>query len=129
MPLLGDFNYGDFVLHGERNSVFGFLSAHVEPAWEDIEARLRQPGLLGTSPIRSDIDRLHRVIAALADAIGGQRLVPFAVCPSCGSRSVVFGDSKPLGIRGIPRVTFDEYKRLPDAMKSQRLRELWQQFG
>jgi hypothetical protein len=137
MPVLSDFSYGDFILHGERNCVFGFLSAHNEPAWEDIETRLQRVGLLAASPTRTDIDRFHRVIAASADAISGQRLVPFPVCPSCGSHSVAYGDSMPheIGdfiredIREIPRVTFETYQLLSDATKTERVGELWRQFS
>src|SRR6267154_6330297 len=121
MPLLSDFSYGQFILHGERQSVFGFLSAHDEPAWEDIDDRLLRAGLFSASATRPDIDRFHRVVAASADAIGGQHLVPFPVCPSCGSRSVAYGDSRPQGIRDVPRVTFGEYQLLSDEMKSHRL--------
>jgi len=129
MPLLGDFSYGQFILHGERQSVFGFLSAHDKPAWEDIDARLLRAGLFSASAIRPDIDRFQRVVAASADAIGGQRLVPFPVCPSCGSRSVAYGDSRPQGIRDVPRVTFGEYQLLSDEMRSHKLAELWRQFA
>jgi hypothetical protein len=137
MPVLSDFSYGEFILHGERNCVFGFLCAHNEPAWEDIETRLKQAGLLAASPTRTDIDHFHRVIASSADAISGQRLVPFPVCPSCGSRSVAYGDSKPheIGdfiredIREIPRVTFEAFQLLSDATKTERVGELWRQLS
>lgn len=127
MPLLGDFSYGEFILHGERQRVFGFLSAHDEPAWEDIDARLRRVALLSDSPSRPEIDRLHRVIAATADSIAGQRLVPFPVCPSCGARSVACGDSDPQGIHEIPRVTFQWYRSLSDAERSRRVEQLWKE--
>ena len=129
MPYLGDFNYGAFILHGERDTVFGFLSAPNELTWKDIEARLQQRGLLTTSPTRSAIARLQRVIAASADAINGQRLVPFPVCPSCGSRSVAYGDSKPLDISEVPSVTFGQYQSLSDEMRSQRVEKLWKEFA
>ena len=69
IPLLGDHSYSQFILHGERGSVFGYLSAYEEPAWEDITARLGW--LFTTSRNRADIDRFQRVIAASADPIGG----------------------------------------------------------
>ena len=125
MPLLSDFSYGEFILHGKRQHVFGFLSSLDEPAWDDIDARLRQAGLFSAFATGRDIDRFHRVIAASADAIGGQRLVPFPVCPSCGSRSIAYGDSKPQDIRSVPRVTFSEYQQLSSEMKSQKVAELW----
>ena len=133
MPALGDFSYGEFILHGARSCVFGFLCAHEEPAWEDIQTRLQRAGLLPTSPHRTDIDRFHRVVAAAADTKGEQRLVPFPVCPSCGSRSTAYGDSRPhdIGdfkhqdIREIPSVTFGEYQLLSDQQRTDRLRELW----
>lgn len=125
MPLLGDFTYGQFIFHGERQHVFGFLSALDEPEWEDIEARLRQAAFLSDSPSQQEIDRLHRVIAASADSINGHRLVPFPVCPSCGERSVTYGDSEPQGIYEIPSVTFQQYQTLSDSERSRRVEQLW----
>ncbi len=132
MPLLSDFSYGEFIFHGERGGVYGFLLALEEPAWEDIETRLQRVGVLAVSPTQKntkDIDRFHRVIAACSDAIGGQALVPFPVCPSCQSHSIAYGDSTPLGIRDIPRVTFGAYQLLSEAMKTERVGELWRQFS
>jgi hypothetical protein len=128
MPLLSDFSYGEFILHGERQTIFGFLSAHDEPAWDDIEGRLRRAGLFSASATRLEIDRFQRVIAASADTISGERLVLFPVCPSCGSRSLAYDDSKPQGIRDVPRVTFGEYQLLSDEMRTQKVTELWRQF-
>jgi hypothetical protein len=127
MPVLSDFSYGEFIFHGERQRVFGFLSAHEEPAWEDIDARLRRAALLGDSPSRPEINRLHRVIAAAADSIAGQRLVPLPVCPSCGARSVAYGDSDPQGIHEIPSVTFQQYQSLSDSERSERVEQLWRE--
>ena len=125
MPLLSDFSYGEFIFHGERQRVFGFLSAHDEPAWEDIEARLRRAALLSDSPSCSEIDRFHRVIAAAADSIAGQRLVPMPVCPSCGARA--YGDSDPQGIHEIPGVTFQQYQSLSDSERLRRVEQLWRE--
>ena len=128
MPLLSDFSYGEFIFHGERQHVFGFLSSYDEPAWSDIEARLSVAASLGDSLTRPQIDRFHRVIAAAADFISGQRLVPFPVCPSCGSRSVTYGDFDPQDIREIPGVTFQQYQSLSDAERSRRIEQLWRDF-
>src|SRR5690349_13737073 len=53
MPVLSDFSYGEFIFYGGREQVFGFLSAHYEPAWEDIAARSRRAAFLGDSPAHS----------------------------------------------------------------------------
>ncbi|MBK8093779.1 MAG: hypothetical protein IPK32_17835 [Verrucomicrobiaceae bacterium] len=127
MPLLSDFSYGEFIFHGERQCVFGFLSAQDEPAWEDIEVRLRRSALLGDRPTRPQIERLHRVIAVAADSIAGQRLVSFPVCPSCGARSVAYGDSDPQGIHEIPQVSFQQYQSLSDSERSRRVEQLWRE--
>jgi hypothetical protein len=39
-PLLSDFAYGDFILHGEKGDVFGFLPALNNSTWEEITSRL-----------------------------------------------------------------------------------------
>jgi hypothetical protein len=127
MPLLGDFSYGQFIFQGERQRVFGYLAALDEPAWEDIDARLRRAALLGNSPSSSEIDHLHRVIAAAADSIAGQQLVPLPVCPLCGARSVAYGDSDPQGIHEIPSVTFQQYQSLSDSERSRRVEQLWRE--
>ena len=129
MPLLSDFSYGEFIFHGERDHVFSFLSAFEEAAWDDIENRLRQAGLLADSPSRQQVQLMHRVIAAAADMISGQRLVPFPVCPSCGSSSVTYGDSEPQGIREIPGVTFNQYQMLSTTERSRRVEQLWTEFS
>ena len=129
MPLLGDQSYGQFILFGERGGAFGYLSAFDEPAWDDITKRLERARLFTTSERRADVDRLQRVIAASADAISGQSLGLLPVCPSCHSDSVAYGDSKPLGIRELPSVTFHGYQLLSDEQKTDRLCELWRQFS
>jgi hypothetical protein len=126
MPVLSDFSYGEFIFYGGREQMFGFLSAHYEPAWEDIAARSRRAAFLGDSPAHSEIDRLHRVIAAAADSIAGDRLVPCPVCPSCGGRSVAYGD--PQGIREIQTVTFQQYQSLSDTERTHRVEQLWREF-
>jgi len=128
MPLLGDQSYGQFVFFGEKGGAFGYLSAIEEPACEDIDKRLKRAGLFTTSRNRSEIERFQRVIAALADSIGGQSLIPSPVCPSCRSSSIAHGDATPLEIREIPSVTFHDYQALSDKTKTERLCELWRQF-
>jgi hypothetical protein len=127
MPLLGDFSYGQFVFHGERGSAFGYLQALEAGAWEDITARLRREALFPSSPTSEQIGHFHRVVAASADAISGQRLFSYPVCPSCQSYAVSYGDSTPTVIREIPAVTFEEYLALPDVARTQRLLQLWKE--
>lgn len=125
MPLLSDFSYGQFIFHGERGSVFGYLQALEDSAWEDMTARLQRIGLFPSSATSEQIDHFHRVVAASTDAISGQRLVSYPICPSCQSHTVSYGDSTPSVIREIPAVTFEEYLALPDATRTQRLLQLW----
>lgn len=125
VPLPGDQSYGQFIFHGKKGGVFGYLSSFEEPAWEDITGRLGRAGLVATSASRADIERLQRVIAASADPIGGQRLVLLPVCPGCHSQSVEYWDSKPLDIHQIPGVTFSGYQMLSDGERTENLRRLW----
>jgi hypothetical protein len=127
IPLLGDQSYGQFIFHGEKGKVFGYLSSLGEPAWEDITGRLGRAGLFASSKTRAEIERLQRVIAASADPISGQRLVLLPVCPACRSQSIEYGDSKPLDIRQIPSVTFSGYEILSDMTRTESLRQLWEQ--
>jgi hypothetical protein len=125
IPLLDDFSYGSFVLHGENGGVFGFLTSLECPPWEDIESRLQT--ITGqrkfTSP--ADISRFQAVIASCADDIEGQPLHLTPVCPFCRSHSLEYGDSRPLDSRRIPAVTFTEFQSLSDSSKMQRLAEFW----
>jgi len=129
IPQLGDQSYGQFIFHGEKGSVFGYLSAFEEPAWEDIMGRLEGAGLFTASRSRADIDHFQRVIAASADPINGQTLFLYPICPGCRSRSVEYGDSNPLDIREIPGVTFRGYHALSDQNRTERLRQLWEDFA
>lgn len=128
IPLLGDQSYGQFILHGEKGGVFGYLCAFEEPAWEDITNKLRQLGFFTDLPTR-DITRFQRAIAVSADQISGQKLDLFDVCPSCKSHSIDVWDSKPQGIVEIPTVSFNDYNRLPNEERIEKLGELWKQFG
>ena len=107
--------------------MFGYLSSFEEPAWEDITERLRRAELFTSSKSRTDIDRFQRVIAASADPITGQKLVLLPVCPGCHSRSVEYGDSKPLDVREVPGVTFGGYQSLSDQSRMEALRRLWEE--
>jgi hypothetical protein len=129
MPLLGDQSYGQFIFHGDKGDVFVYLPAFEEPAWDDITKRLKDAGLFADSADGPEIDRFQRVIAASADSIRRQTLELFPSCPRCHSDSVSYGDSKPLGIHEIPRVTFDKYQLLSDEQKTTRLCELWRQLA
>ncbi len=128
MPLLAGQSYGQFIFRGDKGDVFGYLSAFEESAWEDITKRLKDAGLFSDSGSRTEIERFQRVIAASADPIRRQKLELFPSCPRCHSDSVSYGDSKPLRIHEIPRVTFCEYQLLSDDQKTTRLCELWRQF-
>jgi hypothetical protein len=125
IPLLGDQTYGQFIFHGEKGSVFGYLSASEEPAWEDITERLERAGLLTTPRSRPDIEHLQRVIAASADPINGETLLLYPICPGCRSRSVEYGDSRPSDTREIPGVTFRDYHALSEQNRTESLRQLW----
>ncbi len=129
LPLLGDQSYGQFILHGDRGGVFGFLSAFEEPAWENISEKLRRVQPFTPSPTRTGIGHLQHAVAALADTINGQALVLFPVCPSCHSESIAYGDSRPLDVREIPSVTFHDYGLLSEDQKTEKVRELWRHFA
>lgn len=127
IPLLGDQSYGQFILHGEKGDVFGYLSAFDNPVWEDIANRLKDAGLFSYSDSQTEVERFQRVIAASADPIGSQALELSPSCPSCHCDSLSYSDLTPLGVRGIPSVTFYEYQKLADG-KTARLCELWKKF-
>jgi len=125
IPLLGDFAYGSFVLHGERGSVFGYLSTFECPFWDDIKSRLLTIAGQREFKSRADISRFQGVVASCADKIDGQPLDLAPACPFCHSRSVDYGDTKPLHSGEIPAVTFTAFLALSDTAKTQRLEQLW----
>lgn len=127
IPLLGDFSYGQLILHGTRGAVFGYLSALGCPAFEDIRSRLLAIAGWREFP-RSEISRFQEVMASCADEIGGQPLGLEPVCPFCRSAAVdCYGDSKPVATDEIRGVTFTGYQSLSDSAKTQKLAELWKQ--
>ncbi len=126
VPLLGDQSYGEFIFHGDSGSSFGLVRAGEEPAWKDIEDRLRQARLF-TSATRPEIEHFQRVVAASADRINGQTLLLYPICPGCRSRSIEYGESKPLDVRTIPTVSFRNYDLLSDTKKLESLRQLWEE--
>lgn len=119
---------GQLILYGRQGSTFGYLAAFEEPAWQDIIDKLRQMGLLRKFPSPND-DRRREVIAVSADAIDGQPLTISPICPSCYSESVDYDDSKPLDVREIPCVTFQDYQSIPEEQKAERLYQLWGEAG
>ncbi len=126
VPLLGDQSYGEFIFHGESGTSFGLLRTSEEPAWNDIADRLRRAGLF-TSATRPEVEHFQRVVAASADHINGQTLLLYPICPGCRSRSIEYGESKPLDVRTIPTVSFRDYHLLSDTEKLEGLRQLWKE--
>jgi len=98
IPLLDDFAYGSFVLHGEKGGVFGFLSALECPSWADIESRLHTITDQREFTSSADISRFQEVIACCTDNLEGQPLCLTPVCPFCRSHSLEYGGSKPLNM-------------------------------
>src|SRR3954468_17629194 len=124
IPLLGDQSHGQFIFHGEKGGVFGFLFAIEEQAWKDMDERLGRAGLFLSPPAGPDIEHFQRVLAACADPINGQKLLVYPICSGCGSRAIDSWDSKPLNVGEIPSVSFRDYQLLSDHKKMERLREL-----
>jgi hypothetical protein len=126
IPLLSDFSYGEFVLHGVRGGVFGYLSAFDSPSFEDIHSRLLT--IAGRQEFaRDESSRFQEVVASCADEISGQTLGLHPVCPFCHSDDVDYGDSKPVAADQIRGVTFTGFQSLSDAAKTQKLAGLWKQ--
>ena len=125
IPLLSDFDYGSFVLHGENGGVFGYLSAFECPFWEDIESRLHTITGQRKFTLSADISRFQEVIANCADEIDGQPLRLMPVCPFCHSHSLEYGSTAPLDFHEIPIVTFTRFQSLSDSERMERLAEFW----
>jgi hypothetical protein len=122
-PLLSDFSYGEFILHGR--GVAAHLNSIAEPAWDDIDSRLAAAGLLSANPPRDEIDRMQAVIAAAADRVGGQRLHIRRVCPHCQSFNVRYGVHDPRQFHPVPRATYEGYLGLADGARNELLARLW----
>lgn len=125
MPVLSDFDYGEFVFHGR--AVHGYLNAITEPAWDDIAARLRAMGLLPGESVDDERTRLRAVVAALADRIGGQPLFEHPVCPHCSSHDFANGDSAAGGYHDLPAVTFAIYAALTEEQRDAIVADAWKQ--
>lgn len=125
MPVLSDFDYGEFVFHGR--AVHGYLNAITEPVWDDIVARLRAKGLLPEKSTDDEHMRMRAVMAALADRIGGQPLFEHPICPHCNSHDVANGDSTAGGYHELPTVTFAVYTALTDEQRDAIVADAWKQ--
>lgn len=125
VPHLGDFDYGQFILYGDRGTAFGYLSALDCPVWAEIESRLSKIAGLRAFDTKESINRLQEVVAASADRIEGQRLGLMPTCPFCHSHALGYQGPTHPSTREIPVVTFKDLEALPDVARDQRLKECW----
>ena len=126
IPLLNDFTYGEFILHGERGGVFGYLSAFTCPLFKDIHSRLLT--IAGCQEFTSaESARFREILACCADELDGQPLGLPSVCPFCRSQNLNYHDRRPLNDDLIRVVTFIGFESLSDKAKMEKLSDLWQQ--
>ena len=95
VPSLGDMNYGERYLHGDRGTIHRYVRLLDHPVLRVVEEVLR--------PQQSkQWDRCFRTLAALADPVEGQRLGLTPVCPQCHSDAMSFRKSH--GAPAKPRI-------------------------
>jgi hypothetical protein len=124
IPLLSDFDYGNFILHGKLGTAFVFVSALEEP-WEEIKNTLSAKVGDKSKPDFKNIARFQRVVALCADVSNGQEFGLFPVCPACGSQIINYGDSKSLGIQGIPFAKFSDFMSKPKLERQKLVLDFW----
>ena len=116
-PVLSDFDYGEFLLRGERGKAVVYLPALLEPAWDVIAALC--PGPHMTPEGYPDTDRLHWVIAQLADPVDGERFQMNRLCPDCRSIVINYTASMPLGVMHVPAASYRGFmSRPPEEQKA-----------
>ena len=102
-PCLGDFAYGEFIFFGERGTVYVYLNAFSEPAWEIVCSEF----------MAGDGEKIQSTVAAVADTANGQRLCASHVCPVCYSRNWTrWGELPAVGRIEIGVATFVAFNAL-----------------
>ncbi|MEO7456324.1 MAG: hypothetical protein ABIY52_08680 [Gemmatimonadaceae bacterium] len=110
IPMLSDFAYGEFILGGEHGKAFAYLNSFEEPAWTIIRELVPPIPQHDWAPAAA---LFHRVVAACADPVAGERLsMEPAVCPHCRSNRVVISDADALGPTLLPLASFAAFMRL-----------------
>ena len=110
-PELGDFAYGQFILHRDDGQDFRYLQGLGNDVWDCAAAHV-SAGLL------------QEVVARLADAPAGRYFTIAMVCPYCGSRRFRDWGGEQLSSRDIPSATFRAFAALGPAEKKGLLERL-----
>jgi hypothetical protein len=118
LPSLGDMNYGEILLHGERGTVHRYVCVLDHPVWTVIDAVFSPQEPEGSR-------RWWRASAAAADPVDGQRLQVEPVCPHCQADSGCFRTPKwasKTPRRGeVDNATFNAFLALPSDEQRRRI--------
>jgi len=110
-PELGDFAYGEFILHRDDGQDFRYLQGLGNEVWDCAAAHV-STGIL------------QKVVARLVDAPAGRYFTIAMVCPCCGSRRFRDWGGEHLSSREIPSATFRAFSALGLAEKEGLLERL-----
>lgn len=123
-PWLGDFAYGDFILHREDGCGFCYLQAIDNDVWDFVAARVR-PGR--NVHVSESGAILQEVVARLADHAEGQSFTMEMVCPHCRSRRFGSWGGERVSFAEIPDASFQSFSSLDDRGKERLICELEKQ--
>ena len=120
-PSLGDFAYGDFILHREDGRAFRYLHAIENAVWDFVAARVK-PKSQGA--IRSSGVILQEVVARLTDPSEGHSFTIAMVCPYCKSRHFQEWGGEQASSEEISDATFHSFNSLDQSSKEPLVREI-----
>jgi hypothetical protein len=104
-PLLSDFSYGEFILHGSNGTTHAYVSLFDNATFDVIRS------VLPTATPQS----IQEVLARVADQIDDQQFTTVVMCPHCNSHDLSFDDTLAVQIAEISIATFDQFLSLNES--------------
>jgi hypothetical protein len=120
-PSLGDFAYGEFILHSNDGSTFRHLYAINNEVWDYAAARVPP---MQNVPVRESGGLLQEVVARLADDTEGRGFTMKMVCPHCRSHHFRDWGRERISVEEIPDATFQSFTSLDDEARENLLDKL-----
>jgi hypothetical protein len=125
IPHLGDFAYGQFILHRADGRSFRYLEGLNHDVWAFVSAHFPDPNQirnLREQHVASSV--IQETVAHLSDPEEGHSFCMRSVCPSCGGRLFVYLDRDMIGPIEVPDATFMRFRSMDDAGKTEAVEHL-----
>ncbi|MBN2211049.1 MAG: hypothetical protein JW709_06595 [Sedimentisphaerales bacterium] len=128
IPLLSDFAYGEFIYQTDDGHHFAYAMVIAEPAWDRVDAILREHAGMGPHKNDVEIDVFQHIIIRCADLFNGRPFTTdFPLCPHCGGKITSYSDKNRLYSLYIHDVTWSTFMALPPTDQVKTVMELLEQ--